>query len=357
MKTLNTQLYNFLLKSIKKPECVKNIVDKNNNINFLRLLLAYIVVVFHSRTLSGSQYPLEKLFDGHIAVCAFFIISGFLIIRSCWSSNSLQDYLIKRCRRLLPAYFLVIVICMIGLSLFSNMPTSEYFRSPQLFKYFIANVFFMNFLQPSLPGVFVENGSQAVNGSLWTIKLEIGFYIIVPIIAYIFNKLETKKRMNLFLGFLYLFGYLYNSVCLYISQKMENRFIEELAHQLPGFIQFFAVGIFCAVNYDLVHKYNKYLIIPGIIILVIYYIFGNEYLLPIGLGIIIMFVGFKFHKLNDIGKNGDYSYGVYIFHFPIIQILVSSGYFEINKNIALLIVIGTVFSAAYVSWNFLEKKY
>jgi hypothetical protein len=67
---------------------------------------------------------------------------------------------------------------MIGLSLFSNISTSEYFRSPQLFKYFIVNVFFMNFLQPSLPGVFVENGSQAVNGSLWTIKLEIGFYIL-----------------------------------------------------------------------------------------------------------------------------------------------------------------------------------
>jgi peptidoglycan/LPS O-acetylase OafA/YrhL len=354
--TANSQLYNFLLKKIRKPECVRSILDKNNNLNFLRLLLAYIVVIFHSRTLSGSQYPLEKLFDGHIAVCGFFIISGFLIIRSCWSSNSLLDYFIKRCKRLLPAYFFVIVICMIGLSLFSNLSTLEYFKSSQLFKYFITNISFMNFLQPSLPGVFLENGSRAVNRSLWTIKIEIGFYIIVPIIAYILNKLKTKKRMNLFLTFLYLFGCLYNFVCLYISQKMENRFIEELAHQLPGFIQFFAVGIFCAVNYDLVNKYGKYLIIPGVIILVIYYISGNEYLLPIGLGIIIMFIGFNFHKLNNIGKNGDYSYGIYIFHFPIIQILVALGYFEINKNIALLIVIGTVFSVSYISWNFLEKK-
>jgi peptidoglycan/LPS O-acetylase OafA/YrhL len=354
--TTNNQLYDFLLKSIKKPECVKNIIDKNNNINFLRLLLAYVVVIFHSQTLSGSQYPLEKLFDGHIAVCGFFIISGFLIIRSCWSSNSLQDYFIKRCRRLLPAYFFVIVICMIGLSLFSNLSKVEYFKSPQLIKYFIANIFFMNFLQPSLPGIFLGNGSQAVNGSLWTIKIEIGFYIIVPILSYILNKLKTKKRINFFLAFLYLFGNQYNFICLYISQKMGNRLIEELAHQLPGFIQFFAVGIFCAVNYDFVHKYDKYLIIPGIIILAIYYIFGNEYLLPIGLGIIIMFIGFHFHKLNNIGKNGDYSYGVYIFHFPIIQILVSSGYFKINKNITLLIVIGTVFSVAYISWNILEKK-
>jgi peptidoglycan/LPS O-acetylase OafA/YrhL len=93
-------------------------------------------------------------------------------------------------------------------------------------------------------------------------------------------------------------------------------------------MQFFAVGIFCAVNYDMVHKYDKYLIIPGVIILMVYYIFGNEYLLPIGLGIIIMFTGFNFRKLNNIWKNGDYSYGVYIFHFPIIQILVELGAFK-----------------------------
>jgi peptidoglycan/LPS O-acetylase OafA/YrhL len=244
----------------------------------------------------------------------------------------------------------------IGLSLFSNLSMIDYFKSPQLLKYFIANTFFMNFIQSSLPGVFIENNTQAVNGSLWTIKLEIGFYIIVPLIAYLLNRLKTKRNINLFLGCLYLFGYLYNFVCLYISKKFNSGIIEELAHQLPGFIQFFAVGIFCAINFELVKKYDKYLILPSIIIMVVYYITGNEYLLPIGLGIIIMFIGFNFRRLNTIGKTGDYSYGVYIFHFPIIQIMVLLGYFKINKYLALLIVIGTVFSVAYISWHFLERK-
>jgi peptidoglycan/LPS O-acetylase OafA/YrhL len=323
----------------------------------LRLLLAYIVVIFHTISLSGYKYQLEKLFDGHIAVCGFFIISGFLIIRSCWSSNSLINYFVKRCRRLLPAYWLVIIICIIGLSFFSNSSAVDYFRSPQLIKYFVANISFMNFLQPTLPGVFIaNNNNMAVNGSLWTIKIEIGFYIIAPLIAHILYKLNTKKRINIFLTCLYIFGYTYNAVCMYISNKMESGFIEELAHQLPGFIQFFAVGIFCVINYDLVHKFDKYLIIPGLIIVVIYYITGNEYLLPVGLGIIIMFLGFNFPRLNNIGKNGDYSYGTYIFHYPIIQIMIALGYFKINKNISLLIVMGTVFSMAYISWHFLEKR-
>jgi peptidoglycan/LPS O-acetylase OafA/YrhL len=213
----------------------------------------------------------------------------------------------------------------------------------------------MNFLQPSLPGVFTGNNTSAVNGSLWTIKLEIGFYIIVPIIAYILLKLKNKKRINIFLACLYVSGYVYNFICLYISNRWKIAFYGELAHQLPAFIQFFAVGIFCAINYELVHKNIKYLITPGIIILIVYYTTRNEYLLPLGLGIIIIFIGFNFKQLNSIGQTGDYSYGVYIFHFPIIQILITSGYFEANKNIALLIVIGTVFSVAYLSWHFIEK--
>jgi peptidoglycan/LPS O-acetylase OafA/YrhL len=236
----------------------------------------------------------------------------------------------------------------------SNLSAEEYFSSQQLIKYFIANIFFMNFLHASLPGVFSGN---PVNGSLWTIKLEIGFYIIVPIIAYILNKCKTKKRINIFLACLYLFGYVYSFICLYIAEKMENRFIEELSHQLPGFIQYFAVGIFCVINYNLVRKYDKLLIIPGIIILVLYYTIGNEYLLPVGLGIIIMYIGFNFNKLNNIGKNGDYSYGAYIYHFPLIQILIALGYFKLNKYITLLIVMGTVFCMAYISWNFLERKF
>jgi peptidoglycan/LPS O-acetylase OafA/YrhL len=338
---------NLLLKKINVPEYIIRDISKNNNINFLRLLLAYMVVIFHSMSLSGNQYPLGKLFDGHIAVCGFFIISGFLIMRSYWSSNCLKDYLIKRCKRLLPAYCFVIIICMIGLSLISNLPAEEYFKSPQLIKYFVANIFFMNFLQPSLPGVFIGNpGNMAVDGSLWTIKIEIGFYLIVPIIAYILGKCKTKKRINILLACMYLFGYIYNFVCLYMAKKMEN-----------GFIQYFAVGIFCVINYDLIRKYDKFLIIPGIIILVLYYTIGNECLLPIGLGIIIMYIGFNFKRLNNIGKNGDYSYGAYIYHYPLIQILIALGYFKLNKYITLLIVMGTVFSMAYISWNFLERKF
>ena len=340
----------------KAPACVHDRISKDNNINFLRLFLAYMVVFFHSAELSGSSYPFSKFFDGEIAVYGFFIISGFLIIRSYWSSPSLKDYYIRRSKRLLPAYFIVVIGCIVFLSYYSSLSTSDYFKSSQTIKYFFSNIIFLNFLQPSLPGVFAENRLQAVNGSLWTIKVEVCFYVILPIIGHLMSKLKTKFRMNLLLCFLYVFGLAYKFLCLHIAEKSGNKIFVELSRQLPGAIQYFAVGIFCAVNYELIRKYEKYLVVPAIIIVAIYYALGNWYLLPIGLGVIVMYIGFNFKRLNGIGKIGDYSYGVYIFHFPIIQILTSLGYFKLNKDVTLLVVLGLVFSISYLSWHFLEKK-
>jgi peptidoglycan/LPS O-acetylase OafA/YrhL len=331
-------------------------ISRKNNFNFLRLLLAYFVVIFHSVVLPGNTYPYLRIFDGHIAVSGFFIISGFLIIRSYWTSKSVMDYFIKRCKRLLPAYVLVVFLCGLGLFFLSNISIENYFKSPLLLKYFVSNLLFLNFLQPTVPGVFSQNLVQSVNGSLWTIKVEVSFYLVVPFLAYLLNIFKTKRAINWFLAGLYLFGLVYNFGLLSLSEKTGNNFYSILAHQLPGFIQYFVVGVFYAINFDFIKKYEKYLLIPAIGIVAFYYFAGNEYFLPIGLGIILMFLAFGFSFLNDIGKNGDYSYGVYLFHFPIIQILIALGYFQLNPAVSMLLTLGTVFSVAYLSWHLLEKR-
>ena len=336
------------------PECVIQQIDKNNNLNFLRLLLAYIVLLHHSMILSGYTYMTQYLYDGPMAVRCFFIISGFLIIRSCWASKTTIDYITKRLKRLIPAYLLVIVFCAVGLVLLSNLKSKDYFTSPIFIKYIIANVCFMNFLQPTLPGVFDGNYFTDVNGSLWTIKIELGFYILVPLIAKLLHKCRTKIKINIVLLIFYISSYVYR---FFVHQLLTNvRLAEMLSRQLPGCLQYFIVGIFCAINYQFIHKYDKYLIIPSIALLILHYIIGTDYLLPISLAVIIFFFGFHFSKFNSIGKISDYSYGIYLFHFPIIQTLVSLGYFSINKYIAILITICIVFALSYLSWNVFEKR-
>ena len=122
------------------------------------------------------------------AVQCFFIISGYLIFQSYERSKSLKDYVIKRVKRLFPGlWFCILLTCILGLFL-TNLPLNEYFGK-DLVKYLIANFSTLNFLSPRLPGVFVGNPESGfVNGSLWTLKVELFFYISVPILFYIFKK-------------------------------------------------------------------------------------------------------------------------------------------------------------------------
>jgi peptidoglycan/LPS O-acetylase OafA/YrhL len=249
----------------------------------------------------------------------------------------------------------------------STLPVKEYFSSSDVKKYFLANIFFMNFMQESLPGVFTENVAADVNSPLWTIKNEIGFYLIVPLIALIISKCKTRKRINMFLLGMYLLAYVYRFVCVSIYESTGNAFFLYVTHQLPGFLQYFSVGIFCAINYDFIRKSSRYLIIPAVILFFLHYVIGGDImysdgigidlLLPASIGIIVMFIAFGFPALNGIGQKADYSYGVYVFHLPVLQTLIALGYFQLNKYVAILIGMGTVFSIAYMSWHFVERKF
>jgi peptidoglycan/LPS O-acetylase OafA/YrhL len=230
----------------------------------------------------------------------------------------------------------------------------EYFGNVGLYKYLGYNLFFMNFLHPTLPGVFYDT---PVNGALWTIKVEVMFYICVPVIVYFLRKLKKLKKQNIFLLSMYILAIFYRNIFKYLGNRTGSAFVADLGHQLPGFMQYFSFGIFALLNYNILRKHERILIFPSIIIFIIYYITKIEYLFPIGLGILIMFSAFNFSKLNSIGKEVDFSYGIYIYHFPIIQLLVSIGIFNCNRYVAVLLVLGSVFSLSYISWQFLERKF
>ena len=166
-------------------------VSKSNAFNFLRLVCCLVVIYEHCVVLSGADFPCCGLRG--IAVNVFFILSGFWVTQSFLKSGSIKEYAIKRFKKILPQYLLVVIACAVGLSAFSVLPLREYFCNSVFYKYLAANIFTLNFIQPNLPGVFeglALNGS--VNGSLWTIKIEVGFYIFLPLIVFAVKKLHEK---------------------------------------------------------------------------------------------------------------------------------------------------------------------
>lgn len=156
-----------------------------NNLDCLRLILASIVVLFHVSALTNlpAFSYFGKYCSPHFAVRSFFVISGLLIYRSYSRSSSGASYLEKRFRRIYPAYFITIVLSAIALCPLSLTAPAQYF-GVGFWKYLGANLVFLNFLVPTLPGVFCSNSVTAVNGALWALKIEVVFYLSVPVLHY-----------------------------------------------------------------------------------------------------------------------------------------------------------------------------
>ena len=82
-----------------------------------------------------------------------------------------------------------------------------------------------------------------------------------------------------------------------------------------------------------------------------------SWLEPIALGIVVIYIACLFPWLGNFSKYGDFSYGTYIVHFPILQVLIQYGLFEHSPIIALVVTTVLVMVISYLSWHFVEKRF
>ena len=323
-----------------------------NNFDFLRVVFAFTVAFAHLIELSDLEIlkPFKIYFNTRLAIDGFFIVSGFLIAKSFENSTNIKEYIIRRAKRIIPAYFVVILASAVLFSFISTSPLHDYFSNIQFWKYLTANLSFQNYLEPCLPGVFETNMFCAVNGALWTIKLEEAFYLLVPV----FYWLVRVKKLNFYV-------LIFTVYLLSVSYYMYFLSIDNyrIAKQLPGALAFFATGIVFYKNFSILHKWKDYIIIPCLILFVLeHYILKTQLLKPITFGFMVFYVAYSFRFLNNFGKYGDFTYGIYIYHFPLIQLFVYLGLF--NKFPPFLIcalVLMLTLLLAILSWYFIETPY
>lgn len=318
-----------------------------NNFDFIRVLLAFIVFVGHLGILSGAEkLAFLKHSPVEIAVFAFFIVSGFLIARSYERTRTLKSYIKKRINRIFPGYYLVVFLFAIVLSLVSVYTFADYFSSPQLYKYLFWNFAFMNYEAPNLPGVFHEG---AVNGALWTIKIELSFYIAVPILFLFFGK--NNKYRNLSLIIFYFLSIAFLNYFELIGKPAISR-------QIPGALCYFIGGMLIYFNFEKFIKHKHFLFAIAIVTVWIDLIFNIRLFSPIMLSIIVLYITYSFKFLNNFGKYGDFTYGIYIFHFPIIRIFAALGLFAtFNPFLIGFLCMLLVIAVGVMSWHFYEKKF
>lgn len=328
-----------------------------NCFDLLRFLFAFIVFIGHFVEISALpdiQF-LAPFFNTYFSITGFFIISGFLVTQS-YMRSTLSDYLKKRAKRLLPAYIFVILACACFLVFLSSYSFADYFSNPLWIKYLFANLSFLNFIQPCLPGVFETGFADcSVNGALWTLKVEVMFYLCLPLLIWLYRKVKCKK---LFLIAVYFLSVLYRNGLGYMAVLTDDHIYTILARQLPGFLSYFVGGMGLFLFFEDFLKYKNRLILPALVIFVSEFWFNIEILRPIAFAIIVLFVAYSCPALNHFGKYGDISYGVYIYHCPIIKALGTLGlYTALPTAWVFVVIVLIVVLFGFASWHLMEKRF
>lgn len=327
---------------------------RENNFDLLRFLFAFQVFLYHAYALSGAKAlsALNIPFAADIAVKSFFVVSGFLIFMSYENSRGIQVYFIKRARRIYPAYFFIVLLCTILGGFFSTYVLRDYLSLP-LLKYVAANLVFLNFLQPNLPGLFEGNPLQAVNGALWTLKIEVMFYIFVPLAVMAFRKFGHVLMLVTF----YVCSVSYSILMQSMAHKTGVGSYLELQRQFPGQIAFFIAG--ATGYYYLQHltKYAVWVVALAVTAFALQSWLPWSAIQPLALAVLIVSVACIVPSFGNFAKYGDVSYGIYIVHFPILQFLISYGLFEKSPRIMLFVSATMVLTVALLLWHFIEKPF
>lgn len=324
-----------------------------NNFDLLRLLFAVIVCVVHSYELSGFQ-QLKWLADGlsaSVAVKGFFVISGFLIFMSYERSASLKAYAGKRIRRIYPAFATVVILCAVGLAAVSTKAAADYF-SPAWLRYVLANLSFLNFLQPGLPGVFETHKLSAVNGALWTLKVEVAFYLCVPIFVALFRKFAVLPVIVL----VYCASVAYASLLTLAAARTGSGIYLELARQFPGQLSYFMSGACLYYFLPVFERRHRYFLGAALVVLVASRWHALPLLEPIALAVVVIFFSL-FLYAGNAGRYGDFSYGVYILHFPIIQLALHGAWFSDSPWQFFMAVMLCTLLGAMALWHWVEKRF
>lgn len=336
---------------------------RNNNFDILRLLCALLVIVSHSYALLNlhGDEPLRKMTHmmilSDIGLCGFFTISGYLILNSLLNSKSIVSYLAKRLLRIFPGLLVCLIVVIAICSLFYDGQIG-YWLQKQTYS-FLCNNLGLYTIQYEIPDVFANNPFNTVNGSLWTLAHEFTLYLCIVGLFFI-----RKHRVLLtILTAIALVLCLIKNTC-FANNFSNTVYLGLSVNSFALFAQYFAIGMLMQLrNYWQTNK-ERWIVVSVCLVLALVGIYISSshlsiYLKPIIMlcvSVLFILLGEMYWKcLSDGIKHvGDMSYGVYIYSFPLQQILIA-----ILPNITpvqlMCLTIAAVLPIAYVSWKCIEK--
>ncbi|QLR45561.1 acyltransferase [Enterobacter sp. RHBSTW-00994] len=319
--------------------------DKSDIFSFIRLFAALLVLYAHSYHIFGlGADPLSRkigFYTGTLAVYMFFTISGFFILQSA-IKRSFVEYTVARITRIFPALFIANI-----LTVFVIIPLAEkvdYFSFVSMsssWDYIEVNSLLQTVLF-SLPDIFTNNPDHAINGSLWTLPVEVRAYIAALLFVAL-GMTSTQGRYNSFFIIFVLMNSLFPNVL-------------EAVFPIPGsvsLIYFFCIGGVLYINrcFILVSP----LLMAFVAIILLHYRFAiNPLIVPFLVGYLVISSGYLLGVLKFLNFKHDYSYGLYLYAYPISQMSFSllSGH---GFVLYFIFIFCATFATAFFSWHCVEK--
>lgn len=290
---------------------------ENNNIDAIRLFAALLVVWCHSFALTGtdtavSLFP-NSIYSGKLGVSIFFFFSGLLVTNSLVSKNKAIPFVLARFFRIVPAYCLLIVLSVFFIGpLFTSLSLHEYFSSKVTWEYFIKTISFNE--SYILPGVFSSHANESINGSLWSIPLEVRCYVLLLALFLLNRKFNVKSWVLI-------------SVMLLLTIIPHKSLLQLLG---VGYTVFEGVPVFCFIvgSVCTLCKEKIRIDLPAIgalfLLTLITWRYDNisVFIFPIVMSIILLYVT-SIVPMVRYRPRHDISYGMYLWHWPIMQIIIS----------------------------------
>jgi peptidoglycan/LPS O-acetylase OafA/YrhL len=321
-----------------------------NNLDALRLAAAWLVLYGHAFIFLGLPEPLflSWLPLGPLGVLIFFTISGYLVSQSWARDPSLPRFLARRALRIFPALVVCTLLSVLVLGpLLTTLPLADYFASPHTVGYLRNIALYIGYY---LPGVFEHNRvANAVNGSLWSLPVEFAMYLVIAAVGVLRGNRWVVLALTVLWGLLSVFW----------AQATPSMFVVYAFDVRQLFLcgTYFMVGAVFQ-RFDLVrHLSASTMMLAALALLclerwVVSLPIASWVLLPV----VVLAFGFSRSALLErLTRRGDYSYGIYIYAFPVQQSVV---FLWPTVGVGTYLIVCTLLTLvlAIGSWHLIEQR-
>ena len=337
---------------------------RDNNFDLLRLLAAMQVMLFHGISHFQLEQDLPVLLEvlrPFPGVPIFFFVSGFLISRSYKSNSRIAEFVQNRSLRIFPALVVCTLAALLSVYLTGYLANVD-LGAGQFVLWVLGQVTIVQFYNPEFMRGF---GTGVLNGSLWTITVELQLYMMTPIVYWVFRRVGARATTSLQLALI---------LCLMslhvLYYQFRPGFGDSLVFKLLGvsfipWFYMFLLGAFFQEHFEMFHRWlsgRALSVLAGYVVIV--YLANHVFGLRLGNGINpLIFVplaaltftaAYSFPSLSErLFRRNDISYGVYVYHAPVMNLFLYYGVVGQVWNLGAVVAVTTVL--ALLSWFLVER--